>query len=111
MPRSGPPSGFSPEPHAASRTFVEEVARQLARFPGLGTPGEEESRMLVSSLLAGVERGAGESAAAALAADPVLLSLFFQNADLLYGHGYPAADAVSLAVMDALGRLPEDAGG
>ena len=40
-----------------------------------------------------------------LARDPVLLSVFFQNIDLLYAHDHPGAEAVSLAVMTAIERL------
>ena len=37
-----------------------------------------------------------------MAGNPVLLSVVFQNIDLLYEHGYPGADALSVAVMSAL---------
>ena len=40
-----------------------------------------------------------------LAMDTLLLSVFFQNIDLLYAHDYPGADAVALAVMTAIERL------
>ena len=40
-----------------------------------------------------------------IATDTLLLSVFFQNLDLLYAHDYPGADAVALAIMTAIERL------
>lgn len=43
--------------------------------------------------------------AESLAAEPVVLSSFFQNVDLLYDHRSPLADAVSGLILEAVHRL------
>ncbi len=92
-----------------ARSFLDAVVRQLA-YP-LGPAAPEPSPALehaveaqVAELLElAVRHPAG--AAERLAADPVLLAVFFQNSDLLYAHGHPGAAAVGAAVLDALGLL------
>jgi hypothetical protein len=92
----------------AALPFVAAAAGQLAaplevggRAPAPGALREASERVL------GVLRAAG----ARLAADPRLAAVFFQNVDLLYGGGFRHADAVSLAVMHALGLMEGGASG
>lgn len=95
-------------PGLAALPFLESAARQLAGLP------EPAERVVALLELAATPREAGggpEAAAAALAEDPVLLAVLFQNVDLLYAHGYPGADTVSLAVMEAVGLLEGPDGG
>lgn len=92
-------------PHSPALPFILAAAEQLALHRGPdGDP--DEPRLLIESLLDGARSDTGRAAVAArLAGDPPLLAIFFQNVDLLYEHGDPDADAVSLAVMEALGAL------
>ncbi|MBV9772732.1 MAG: hypothetical protein JO040_02205, partial [Gemmatimonadetes bacterium] len=72
--------------------FADFAARQLARRLDAGSPpGEAERgwRERVAGVLRRAEAGGPEAAAELLAAEPVLLSVFFQNVDLLYEHAYP----------------------
>ena len=97
-------------PGLAALPFLDAAARQLAAPAGPAPGGEEEAGERVAALLelaaaVGDAGGGPEAAGVALAEDPVLLAVFFQNVDLLYAHGYPGADAVSLAVMEAIGLL------
>ena len=62
---------------------------------------------LLAAVLHAVERGAEEDAANLLENQPLLISSIFQNVDLLYEHGYPAADALSLATLTAIHRAVE----
>lgn len=94
------------EAEGSAGAFVEAAAGQLVR----GARVEDEARSAVLRLLnlvsQGAASGAGQGEAAELlAADPLLLSVVFQNADLLFAHAWPPADALALAVMEALARL------
>lgn len=107
---------------AAEEPFVQAVARQVANArPGTGIltgDGEERARgeaalrvrrylEAADAIVAGRET-AGPWAGR-LAAEPVLLSSFFQNVDLLYEHASPLADAVSGLILEAVHGL--DRGG
>lgn len=84
----------------AALPFAEAVALQLAHPPGVAGAAEAE-RAAVERVIGALER-TDEQAARWLASDPELLAALFQNVDLLYAHGYPGADSVSLLVMRAL---------
>ena len=97
--------------------FVEAVVLQTAR--PLGVPPRRgiivrESELIarVVALLEASVRGDERlvPAATELAADPQLLSAFFQNLDLLPPSGSPRADAVAILVVMALGLLEEGKG-
>ena len=75
----------------SARPFVETVVVQLQ---STSSPVAESELDLESPHLA--ER---------LATDTLLLSVFFQNIDLLYAHDYPGADTIALAIMTAIERL------
>lgn len=99
---------------ASALPFMEAAARQLARLPGPASPpgvgGCGWSGRVAEVLLAAGDLPSGpgpERAAALLAEEPVLLSVFFQNVDLLYEAAYPGRDAVSVAVMHALALLED----
>ncbi|HEV2149208.1 MAG TPA: hypothetical protein VGR37_17535 [Longimicrobiaceae bacterium] len=99
----------------AALPFLEAAAGQLAAPLRVGgrTPAPGELRVAAECVLrllrlaaSPEEAGGGpEAAGARLAADPLLASVLFQNVDLLYEAGFRHADAVSLAVVHALGPL------
>lgn len=105
----------------AALPFVAAAAGQLAAPLEVGgrAPSREASRTAVARVLrllreAGSPEAAGagpEAAGARLAADPLVASVFFQNVDLLYVGPFRHADAVSLAVMHAMGLLEGGATG
>jgi hypothetical protein len=73
---------------------------------GDGVEGIDGVRRRVRRLVAdSADDGAAEDAARGLAADAVMLASFFQNVDLLYGHGFARADAVSGVIMRAVELL------
>lgn len=93
---------------SAALPFAAAVTLQLARTPGLAASAAEE-REVARRVAALLDAPAGPGTAASLAADPPLLAAVFQNADLLFAHHFPGADAVSLLVMEALALLePSD---
>jgi len=85
----------------AALPFAEAAVAQIAHpLPSRGTPGdEEEAAETVLALLAAPD---APGADARLAERPEALAAFFQNVDLLYAHGFPRADRVSLLIMRAL---------
>ena len=90
---------IAPEPSTAT-AFLNAVQRQLGAAGGEQPPtGEVESLLLGAQHLSDVERA---TVAQQLVDQPVLLSVLFQNVDLLYEHGHPGADALSLVIMKAL---------
>lgn len=102
------------EEQRAGLPFLEAVVRQLAYPLGGSSPlSEREAREQVTELLrlarepssTGEPQGGALRAAEQMVRNPVLLSVVFQNIDLLYEHGYPGADALSVAVMTAVGEL------
>jgi hypothetical protein len=102
----------------AALPFVAAAAGQLAaplevggRAPAPGALREASERVLGVLRAAAAPVGGPEAAGARLAADPRLAAVFFQNVDLLYGGGFRHADAVSLAVMHALGLMEGGASG
>lgn len=108
------PSGDLPATgeDGAALPFIAAVAAQLGRAVDSPAPADEERRVAerVVAVLRLARRSpsaeAGpEHAGELLVRDVVLLAAFFQNVDLLYEHGDPRADAVSLAVMHALSLL------
>ena len=96
----------SREEQRAALSFLDASARQLARWHRTGE--EEVMEQLVALLGLAQEhsgRGGPQRAVQHMVRDPVLLSVVFQNIDLLYEHDYPGADAISIAVMAALEQL------
>jgi hypothetical protein len=91
------------EEQRAALPFLEAAARQLG---GSSAMLEREAKEWLTELLRLAQEHASEGgpqrAAEHMAGNPVLLSVIFQNIDLLYEHGYPGADAISVAVMSAL---------
>lgn len=71
-------------------------------MPSMGDPARR-----LAAILHAAERGAEEEAVSLLENEPLLISSIFQNADLLYQHEYPAADAVSMATLTAIHRAAE----
>jgi hypothetical protein len=74
--------------------FHAAVVEQVRRLGGDAERAAAEVPRLLSM--------PGNDSAARLAADPVLLSILFQNIDLLYDEGHPAADRVARRVMEAI---------
>lgn len=106
----------------AEEPFVQAVARQVtdALSDTVGMPAQSgdaarrETALRVRRYLAAADAIAARREAATpwaerLAAEPVVLSSFFQNVDLLYDHRSPLADAVSGLILEAVHRL--DRGG
>lgn len=93
-------------PHGA-RPFIAAVVRQLVRSTPID--GRAAQRRVSDVLqIAGKPAGGGATAAEErLAADPLLLSIFFQNIDLLYKGEYRYADEVSGAILQAIAILDE----
>ncbi|HEX2091297.1 MAG TPA: hypothetical protein VHG28_02800 [Longimicrobiaceae bacterium] len=106
----GPEAGSEEGPSAVP--FLQAVVRQLVHPPGGGEADPARERAVAGEVLELLRMareppsGTGrERAAERLAADPVLLSVLFQNVDLLYEHACPGADAISLTILGALERL------
>ena len=106
---------FTPPPdtrpgHGAG-PFVDAVVAQLGRsIDEAGAGAQQQVDALsdqLASLLLACERGDDETAVSTLLQDALLLSLVFQNVDLLYVHDYPHADRVSLLILDAVHRAVE----
>lgn len=83
----------------AALPFAAAVATQLAHAPG--APGDEATERAAADrvvrlleIAASSPTRAGGEQEEELLEDPHLLSAVFQNLDLLYVEGYPAADAV-----------------
>lgn len=100
----------------SAAAFIEAVVRQLAYPPCADDPGAAPtSRSQIAEEVTDLLRLAQDSVpdtesrhlAARLAEDPTLLSIFFQNIDLLYEHAYPGADALSRAIMGAIELLEQ----
>ena len=91
--------------------FVEAVVLLVAHPLGdPETPATAPELAAADRVIALVQRAAADEseavdAAGELAAEPEMLAAFFQNLDLLPGGGHRAADAVTLLVLLALGRL------
>lgn len=86
--------------------FVEAVIDQISRgVDQVGPSGQQRVDALadrLATILIAFEQGVTEPALATLVEDPLLLSSFFQNVDLLYAHAYPHADAVSMLTLEAI---------
>jgi hypothetical protein len=89
------------EEQRAALPFLEAAARQLAHQP----EAREQLAALLRLAQEGASTGGPQRAAEQMAGNPVLLSVVFQNIDLLYAHDYPGADALSTSVMSALEQL------
>lgn len=95
----------------AALPFLEAVAAQLGSplEPGgrRRSPAREREaalravRVLQAAAAPPEDDGGPDAAALLLAADPALLAVFFGNVDLLFESGYPGADAVGMAVVQA----------
>lgn len=97
------PAAFPPH---SVLPFVDAASRQLDA--GAPPAAEPEWRERVLDVIRAADGDpSGVRAAELLAAEPALLSVFFQNVDLLYERAYPGADIVSLAVMEAVWLLEE----
>lgn len=89
----------------AALPFLEAVAAQLGSplVPGGRdrSPAREREAALRAVRVLQTAAGGPDAAALLLAADPALLAAFFGNVDLLFEAGYPGADAVGMAVVQA----------
>ena len=92
--------------------FIEAIVWQWSNATGElpaseATAAEESVATRVLGLIQAAVGGAiaYEGAVDALANDPVLLSAFFQNLDLLPAEHDPQVDAIALLVGDAVHRL------
>lgn len=104
-------AGLGPEGGRAALGFLEAVASQLGaplevggrlRAPEREREAARAALHVLRAATAPEEEGGGVDAAAALLArDPSLLAVFFGNVDLLFAAGYPGADAVGVAVVQA----------
>lgn len=104
-----------PRPGQGASPFVDAVVAQLARGVAEAGAGAQqrvdELSDLLTTLLLACEQEEVETAASVLVQDTDLLSAVFQNIDLLYDHGYPHADQVSMVTLDAVHRAVEAEGG
>ena len=78
--------------------FRREVVAQVERLGGDAERADDEVSRLLSLA------GAGDEPAP-LPADLLLVSVLFQNIDLLYTEGHPAADRIARFVMDAIHEM------
>jgi hypothetical protein len=102
---------LGPADGRAALPFLEAVAAQLGSplVPGgrdRSPVREREAalravRVLQAAAAPPEEEGGPDAAALLLAAAPALLAVFFGNVDLLFEAGYPGADAVGMAVVQA----------
>lgn len=87
----------------AALPFAEAVLAQLTGPAGALREAPASERERVAALLCELILAAGEarreSPVAGLVDEHALVAALFQNAELLYQHGYARADAVSRAVM------------
>ena len=97
-----------------TEAFIEAIVWQWSK--GIREPSVAEAAILeetaVARVLGLVEAAVGgaiafEGGVDALAKDPVLLSAFFQNLDLLPAEHDPHVDAIALMVGDAVHRLSQ----
>ncbi len=103
-------AGLGPEEGRSALPFLEAVASQLGaplevggrpRAPEREREAARAALHVLRAATAPEEGGGVDAAAALLASDPPLLSVFFGNVDLLFAAGYPGADAVGVAVVQA----------
>lgn len=97
---------------SAAIAFAEAVVSQLAHPPGTVAedPVEAEAAgagAVVRLLWLSEDPSRAAEAVELLASDGRFLAAVFQNADLLYLHAFPYADAVSLRTLAALHRAEE----
>jgi|GEM_PF-3352017 len=102
---------LGPEGGRAALPFLDAVAAQLGAPLEVGgrprAPEREREaaraalHVLLAATAPGEEGGGVDAAAALLTNDPPLLAVFFGNVDLLFAAGYPGADAVGMAVVQA----------
>lgn len=100
---------------SAALPFARAVLTQLTGTPGTAAPAPPRERRRtaeqVAELLRAGERGdPPEAPARALVAEPALAAAVFQNVDLLYAAGWPAADAISAVVMRTVELAAESNG-
>ncbi len=91
-------------------TIVWQWAGGLGDAPAADTAAAEDAvAARVLGLVEGASGGAVafEGAVEALARDPVLLSAFFQNLDLLPAEHDPQVDAIAMMVGEAVYRLSQ----
>jgi len=81
--------------------FQSEVVAQVMRLGG----DEERAADIVACLLS---PGDDVRLDPNIRSDAVLLSVLFQNIDLLYAEGHPAADQVTRRVMEAIEEMETD---
>lgn len=98
-------------PDHRAATFLRAVSSQLARAIDVDPEGDpqlvESLPGRVVAILLAVEEDRPAAALELLAADPVLLSTFFQNIDLLYETAYSFADAVGMLTLEAIHHAVE----
>jgi len=82
--------------------FQGEVVAQVARLGGDAERAADQVARLLTL-------PPGEVPPPAMTGDPVLLSVLFQNIDLLYADDHPAADRIARLVMAAIHEM--EAGG
>ncbi len=91
--------------------FVQAVVTQLSR--GIEEPGAGAQQQVewltdrLTSILIRLEQGEPATISEELVLDPLLLASIFQNIDLLYEHGYPHADALSMLTLEAIHEAVE----
>lgn len=91
--------------------FLEAVVELVAHPLGASRPGDEAHELAIARRVVAVLDGAAgdgsavDDAVAALVAEPEMLSAFFQSLDLLPASPYPAADAIAMLVVRAVGEL------
>ena len=92
--------------------FVRAVVRQLttsfggaAAAPLVSCPRPVAERVIKFLEQALTPDGRPQHLARCFAEDPVMLSVFFQNFDLLCEHQHPGADIIGSAILDALEEL------
>ncbi len=93
----------------AALPFAAAVVLHLTRRPGGDAAHAASGREIACRVVELLDDPAAPGAAQRLAADPPTLASFFQNADLLFEHGFAGADAVALLVMRALEILDPSA--
>ena len=92
--------------------FVRAVVRQLTTSLGGAAAAAIVPcpRLVAERVIGFLEQaitpdGGPQHLARCFAEDPVMLSVFFQNFDLLYEHQHPGADIIGSAILDALEEL------
>lgn len=98
-------------PGQGAGPFVQAVVTQLSR--GIEEPGAGAQQQVewlterLTSILIRLEQGESATISEELVLDPLLLASIFQNIDLLYEHGYPHADALSMLTLEAIHEAVE----